>query len=245
MTDTEVDFAKLVEGPTQHKAGPELKEFPALFVKEINEGKRQITALASTDDLDRHGEIILPAAFKEKLPTYLKNPVILTSHQHRLEGGHSSVIGSAVKVWIDKKGLWVIIEFAQDTELSEEYWQLYKQKKQRALSVGFIPLEWEYQEREGKSVYVLTKVELLEISCVPVGANPEALTKAKQRKRDFVAAKKQELEDDKILAKILANEPDFDEKCQEFAEMILSVEPPEEDSFGEKEYDFVALVEAR
>ena len=80
---------------------------------------------------------------------------------------------------------------------------MLKQKKQRALSVGFIPLEWEYQERNGKRVYVYTRVELLELSCVPVGANPEALSRSKQQKRDFVAAKKQEHEDDKILAEIL------------------------------------------
>jgi len=246
MSGTEVDFVQLVEGTTGQKEGPELKEFPALFVKSIDEAKRQITALASTGDLDRHGEIILPSAFKEKLPTYLKNPVVLTSHQHRLETGHSSVVGNVVKAWIDDKGLWVVIEFAQDTELSEEYWQLYKQKKQRALSVGFIPLEWEYQEREGKSVYVHTKVELLELSCVPVGANPEALSRSKQRKADFIAAKKDEREEEKILAEIRANEPDFDEKCQEWADMILGVDPLTGSRVSEeKKYDFVRLVYAR
>jgi len=238
-----MDFASIVQGRINKKAGPEMKEFPALFVKSIDTNKRQITALASTGDLDRYGEIMEPEAFKERLPIFMKNPVILASHQHRLESGHSSVVGNVLKAWIDNQGLWVVIEFVAGTELGDEYWLLYREKKQRALSVGYIPLEGEHREINGRMVYVHTKVELLEISVVAVPANPETLTRSAQRKLDFVAAKKAEREDDKILAEIRANEPDFDEKCQEFADMILSVEPPaEEDSFGEKEYDFAALV---
>jgi len=249
MNDMEVDFAGLVNSKSGvDKMGPETKEFPALFVKSIDQGKRQITALASAATLDRYDEVMLPESFRELLPIYMKNPVVLTSHQHRLAGGHSSVVGSTIKAWIDAQGLWVIIEFATGTELSEEFWLLYSQKKQRALSVGYIPIESRYEERDGKSVLVHTKVELLEISCVAVPANREALTKSQQRKADW-------LEEKKLLAQMRKEDPDFDAKSEEFAEAILSGdydagEESEELDFagivsGESETSFIELVQGR
>lgn len=257
MNDTEVDYKMLVQGRTGvEKTGPETKEFPAsIIVKAIDQGKRQITALASAATLDRHDEVVLPEAFRELLPVYLKNPVVLTSHQHRLQTGHSSVIGTVVKAWIDSQGLWVVIEFAEGTELAEEYWQLYSQKIQRALSIGFIPIESQYEQRDGKNVLVHTKIELLELSCVPVGANREALTRSQQRKADFVAAKKEQTAEEKQyqhdLQELLEKEPNFDEKCQEFADLILnfkgSGEVPEDYDFSEAdgnetELDFAEIV---
>ena len=226
MHDTEVNFAGLVQGGTGIKAGPETKtkEFPALFVKSIDQGKRQITALASAATLDRYDEIILPEAFRKLLPVYMKNPVVCTSHQHRLQTGHSSVVGRTVKASISSEGLLVTIEFATGTELAEEYWQLYSQKIQKALSIGYMPIESQYEQRDGKNVLVHSKIELLEISCVAVPANREALTRAQQRKADWLEEKKYEAEEEKILAEMRKEDPDFDAKSSEFAEAILSGE---------------------
>jgi HK97 family phage prohead protease len=194
----EIDFKALVEriqvGERDYitrisaKGTEGYRELPSLFVKSIDEAKRQVEAVVSDASLDRDEEIILPEAFRELLGFYLRNPVIITTHQNRLETGHSSVIGQAVKVWIDKEGLHVIIWFAE-TELGNEFWYLYKNKFQRAFSVGFIPLEWKDETIEGRTVQTFTKVELLEISCVPVPVNRNALSKSKQRKADFIAAK--------------------------------------------------------
>jgi len=107
--------------------GAEYRETPSLFVKSIDEAKRQIEAVVSDASIDRMEEIILPSAFKELLGEYLKNPVIISAHQHRLETGHSSVVGQTVKAWIDKDGLHVVIWFAE-TELGNEFWYLYKNK---------------------------------------------------------------------------------------------------------------------
>ena len=256
MSDTEVNFAGLVNNKSGvDEMGPETKELPALFVKSVDQGNRQITALASAATLDRYDEVMLPEAFRELLPVYMKNPVVLTSHQHRLTGGHSSVIGSTIKAWIDSQGLWVVIEFATGTTLAEEYWQLYSQKKQRALSVGYIPIESRYEERDGKSVLVHTKIELLEISVCAVPANREALTKSQQRKADWLEEKKYEAEEEKILAELRKEDPDFDAKAEEFAEAILSGEydggeEGEDSDFagivsGENEKSFVELVQGR
>ncbi|MDD5064294.1 MAG: HK97 family phage prohead protease [Phycisphaerae bacterium] len=205
MSDKEVDFKSLVArmqtGERDYIArietkGAEFKEAQSLFVKSIDEAKRQIEAVVSTADLDRYDEIIEPEAFRETLGIYLKNPIVISSHQNRLDTGHSSVVGQVIKAWINAKGLHVIIWFAE-TELGNEFWYLYKNKFQRAFSVGFIPLEWKDETKDGRRVRIHIKVELLEISCVPVPANRNALSKSKQRKADFVAekiAQRQQLE---------------------------------------------------
>jgi HK97 family phage prohead protease len=217
--DTDVqDFKSLVErtqtGERDYVArikgkGTELfKEVQSLFVKSIDESKRQIEAVVSTADLDRYDEIIEPEAFRETLDIYLKNPIVISSHQNRLDTGHSSVVGQVIKAWIDTKGLHVIIWFAE-TELGNEFWYLYRNKFQRAFSVGFIPLEWKDEVSDGgKRVRVHTKVELLEISCVPVPANRNALSKSKQRKADFIA--------DKIAQRQLEKD------SEELAELFMS-----------------------
>jgi len=222
MSGKDTDFAALVQGRAggrDEKSGPVLKECQAL-VKSIDAKNRRITALASTANVDRDGDIIEPEAFREWLPVYMKNPVVLTTHQHRLETGQSSVIANVVDWGIDKNGLTVVIEFHDITGLAEEYWQLYSQKKQRAFSVGFTPRASEDRQVGGEWVRVYTEVEMIEISCVPVGSNREALSRSKLRKADFVAAKKDEHEDEKILAELRAENPDFDELCQEFADAL-------------------------
>ena len=189
----DVDLISLVKGrPGDEAGGPATKDWQGLFVKSIDQERRQITAVASTGEKDRDGEIILPSAFKKCLPGYMKNPVILAGHQHKLADGRSPVVGKTVKAWIDKTALHVIIEFAK-TDLAQEYWELYRDKFQRALSVGFRATRWDSEVIEGRQVSVCKEVdELYEISCVPVGANREALSRSAKRKRDFVAGKRTE-----------------------------------------------------
>lgn len=217
MDDKDVNLTDLARGTCARggqKDGPATMECQAFVVKSINQEKRQITAIASTESLDRDGEIILPSAFKNSLPAYMKNPVILACHHHRLQDGKSPVVGKAVRAWIEKKSLFVIIEFAE-TELAKEYWHLYSNKYQRALSVGFRPKQWEDELRGGQRVRVYKEVELLEISCVPIGSNPDALSRSAKRKRDFVASKRADTED-AILAELRREDPDFDKKADEF-----------------------------
>ena len=250
MFDTEVDYLSLIErvqGSEQvynqrmHEIGTEFREAQSLFVKSIDQGKRQIHAIASTGDVDRHGEIIEPSAFRELLPVYMKNPVVIASHQHRLDNGHSSVVGSVVKAWIDKAGLNVIIEFEDETELGREYWTLYSKKRQRAFSVGFNPMDWKYEERDGVKVRIYTRVELLEISCVVVGSNRGSLSKSRQRKSEFVSEKA-------LLRNMGIDEEQWEKECDEFAEALLSGEYEDgyiensEESIGASEPDYSSVI---
>jgi len=156
-------------------------KFFSAQVKSINTENRTIDIIASTSDLDRDHERILPSAFAKNIDSFKSNPVILAAHKHRLDSGSSPVIGSGIpeSIQIGSKELGLTIRFAE-TKLGNEYWQLYKDKHMKAFSVGFIPMEWK-DDRDPKygDIRIHTLSELLEISAVPVGCNRQALTRAK------------------------------------------------------------------
>ena len=209
-------------------------------VKKINEDEKTIDVIASTADKDRDGEIILPSAFKKSIKSFKNNPVILSGHQHRLPTGFSPVIGSAIPetIEITDKGLTFTMRFA-DTKNGEEHWILYRDRHQRAFSVGFIPEKWEDGKgRDSGRTY--TQVELLEVSAVPVPSNPKATARAKGYKGYFddddssgllteaIKANRQELKD--VIAECVKDH--FDEildSLEEIKDMLIpdSDESPE------------------
>jgi HK97 family phage prohead protease len=147
--------------------------------KEINAEARTIDVVASTADLDRDNEIILPSAFAKGIASFKANPVILACHQHRLSSGSSPVIGSADPdtIKITDKDLGFTMRFA-NTPLGDEYFSLYRDKHMKAFSVGFIPKAWEDFNDGQIRGRRFTNVELLEVSAVPVPANPNAVARA-------------------------------------------------------------------
>lgn len=206
-----------------------------LQVKQINQEDNTIEAIASTDDLDRDNEIIKPSAFKN-LKQYLRdNPAVLASHLHRLWDGSSPLIANVVEAKLTDEGLWVKIQFHLLTRLSQEYWELYVNKKQRALSVGFIPVEGDFEIVNDRRVYVYTEVELLEISCVPIGSNRAALARVagffedENAKQEIIEAVK--VLQDEQFGKILKAVTDhLDEKFEEIKSIIIS----DSDGFAEE-----------
>jgi HK97 family phage prohead protease len=211
------DFASIVtEDKSIGQEGPEHKELSGLFVKSIDLKKRQIRVLASSADLDADSERILPQGIK--LERFLANPVILAAHKHRLDDGRPPVIGKAAKVWVDKVGLWVIIEFAK-TALAEEYWQLYRDGYMKAVSIGFIDIRGHNViESDGRHVRIWDETELLELSCVAIGSNPEALVRSKQ---NFVQGKREQRERAALLRSLGKTEEQFGQDCLEYAEALM------------------------
>jgi len=149
-------------------------------VKSIDKENRRITVCISKAEIDRHNERIEISAITEALALYATNPVVLGDHQHRLSTGKSSVIGHAppesFKVLENEVDVDIIFSV---TENAETYWINYRDGHQKAVSIGFIDLEWRLDEEDGRKVFVSIKIELLELSCVAVGANRGALLKAK------------------------------------------------------------------
>lgn len=129
----------------------------------IDEEKRIVDGvIGSTGLIDRQGESINPEGWS--LDNFKKNPIILFGHDY-----YSLPIGKALKVWVEEGKLMFTIKFSSKP-FAQDVFDLIKEGMLNAVSVGFIPLKW-----DEKGDYTFAEQELLELSVVPVPANPEAL----------------------------------------------------------------------
>lgn len=146
----------------------------ALSVRTIDSASRSITAIASTDAVDAYGEIVDQGTWD--LKRYESNPVVLFAHDSR-----ELPIGRCTSVGVEGGQLKCRIQFLTPdaNPKAEQVWQAVRQGALRAISVGFIPREVREEKRDGRAVTVLSDNELLEISVVPIPANPEALMRAR------------------------------------------------------------------
>lgn len=140
------------------------KIFSDITVKSSDDGQIKIAGWASTSSIDRHGDVILPKAWRGGIKSYKANPVLLYNHNH------SKVIGKATNVSVDdEKGLYI------EAEIDDRWENAYQIEKGylKTFSVGFrIPkggAEWEDDK------FVIKKAELLEVSIVTIPANPSAI----------------------------------------------------------------------
>lgn len=124
------------------------------------------------DSIDQNGWV---------LKNFKKNPVILWGHNVREE---KPPIGKAIKVWIDGAGkkarLMFNVKFDMQDKFAAEVYRKIKDGFLNTVSVGFAPMESEPMELEnpfGGRVFLAQ--ELLELSFVPVPANPEAVVALK------------------------------------------------------------------
>jgi phage head maturation protease len=141
---------------------------------------RTIRFVASDETVDRYGDIIRASGWQ--LSNYAKNGPLLFAHDSR-----SPPIGTA-KAWIDGTRLMADATFLEEgvSEFADEIWRITDAGALKASSVGFLPLDWKlirgepdengYQPVTG---YEFISQELLELSVVPVPANPAALALAR------------------------------------------------------------------
>lgn len=159
----------------------QVKKILNSIVKDINESERTLTAMVSTDGIDRMDEVLDPKG--ADLRNYRRNPVVLWAHDY-----NTPPIGKAL--WIKKSGNGLLskVQFA-NTEFGKEIFELYKGGFLSAFSVGFIPKKVDTPELDGdksskgkrKPRRIFKEWEVLEYSAVPVPANPEALSLAMQK----------------------------------------------------------------
>jgi HK97 family phage prohead protease len=151
----------------------------------FNDDERSFVAWASKSVLDRDGEIIAADAWD--VDNFRRNPVILWAHDYS-----GKPLAKALWVKTQKNGMKFKPQFAPTDEGRETY-MLYREGYLNAFSVGFIPNDFEEDEDQmvsfvgwfggkyEKPLLTYTDAELLEISCVPVPACPDALV---ERMRD-------------------------------------------------------------
>lgn len=172
--------------------------FQVLFKKAVasfDEEKKSviIEGYASTEEQDRHGDIVAPEAFSKALGVYMKNPVILL--QHDLD----KPIGKVIRAEARDDGLFVRAEvFHEETIESIENGVL------KAFSIGFYPLlvvaknvengeelpldQWQnlgFEEMSKFSPYI-KELELVEISIVSVPSNRNSLFTLAKSLKSFI-----------------------------------------------------------
>lgn len=166
--------------------------FEMKSVKADNGGK--FTAVASSLALDREMEVLIPRGML--IENFMVNPVMLLIHNYR-----ELAVGKVLAIRVTDEIVEIDFEFA-DTDEGRKLRYLYENGFMRAFSVGFYPYKWIDLEEtsdikeivielpDGKtftldvSKYkirprrIISQWELLEVSPVPVPANPEAVLRS-------------------------------------------------------------------
>lgn len=150
-------------------------------LKSFDDEKRSFEAIASSEAIDRDGDILTLDGWDFK--NFKKNPVLLWAHD-----AYSLPIGKVADVWIDGKFMKFRPEFMSKelNPFAEQVYQMYKAGFLRSFSVRFDPSKWEdiTPEKTPKQGEIVRygrrylKKELLEISCVNIPANPQAIKSA-------------------------------------------------------------------
>lgn len=143
-------------------------------VRAVNGASRSARFVASSETVDSYGEIVEQSWVLDRFKT---NPVVLYNH---MRFGSDLPIGTA-EVEMVRGQLECVITFASEkaNPMAERCWALVQENVLRAVSVGFRPRTVRTEVRDGEDVIVLAQNELYEISVTPIGANPDALSKAK------------------------------------------------------------------
>lgn len=148
-------------------------------IRSIDAEHRTITFAASTETVDRMGDIIRVGGWDYR--NYMKNPVFLFGHNSRdLPVGKTI----AIQVETNPPALVHTVQFAKKSEYekADTVFKLYQGGYMSAVSVGFMPTKKPKMridpETEKFLGYEFDGQELLELSAVPVPANPDALARA-------------------------------------------------------------------
>lgn len=138
------------------------------FTKELPTADEKIESIyiegyASTNDVDRAGDIVPKSVWEDGIKNYLKNPIVLAQHDH------DDPIGRMVEHKIDDKGLWIKARISAAAEV----FNLIKDGVLTAFSIGFRVLDAEYNS--ATELFVIKELELMEISVVSVPCNQNTL----------------------------------------------------------------------
>lgn len=130
-----------------------------------------ISGIANMAKEDRMSDLILKEAWQ--VDNYKNNPVILFNHCY------DNLVGRATDIQATDNGLEITAQIGDPeagyelTDIQKNTRSLLAQGILKAFSVGFFPLEAEYDETNNR--FVITKAELLEVSLVSVPCQQESL----------------------------------------------------------------------
>lgn len=142
-------------------------------------GATTTTFLASTGGEARDGHVIDQRGWQ--LDEYRANPVVLWAHD-----GSQPPIGRAVRAEVVGDGLEIEVAWDEGTDLGRTVARQYREGYLHAVSVGWQPLQATprraldpaHPAYSAQGGLLFERSVLLELSAVPVGADPMALARA-------------------------------------------------------------------
>ena len=146
-----------------------------------------IRFVASTSDIARDGFIIDAAGWD--LANFKRNPVVQWAHNY-----FEPPIGKVTHIEVKDDQLLADVVFDQNDEFARKIESKYRNGILNAVSVGFDIKQLE--PAQGEQPMRATKTELLELSAVPVPADPGALAIRQQRGFRALGAELLKLADD-------------------------------------------------
>lgn len=142
------------------------RAFVNFEIKALDEDARTLEGWATTPEVDRMGDIVLPKGAEYELPI----PFLL-------DHDHSQVVGEVDRVEVSDKGIkfWAsiksITEEGDAKTLCDKAWSYIKHGLRKAVSIGFRPLEFDVLPNGGLK---FTSWEWYELSAVGIPAQPGA-----------------------------------------------------------------------
>jgi HK97 family phage major capsid protein/HK97 family phage prohead protease len=129
-----------------------------------------IEAMASTPDVDRGGDVVLPTAFAKTMPEFMKNPVMFFNHNPML------TIGQVLEYKIGEDGLWIRGGIDGGTQAGKEVAHLIRVGIIKSMSFSYRNLEVEAGQDDSPST--IKELEVFEIGPVSIPMNTQALIEA-------------------------------------------------------------------
>jgi hypothetical protein len=169
---------------------------------------RSVTFVASDESVDRYGDIIRVSGWD--LRNYEKNGPLLFGHN-----SSEPAIGEAV-AWVEGTRLLARATFWPEgtSDFVDELWRITEAGGNKAVSVGFLPTKapnyiWaddDPKHEKWPTGYEFVGQELLELSVVPVPANPMALALARSLHLSEATQRRLLIFDERASARVAAQQ---------------------------------------
>lgn len=191
----------------------------------------RISGYASTFDRipDSYGDVIAKGAFAESLESWrAKGLPIPLLFGHRVDDPHMN-IGAVDEAGEDERGLFFEARFDAESETAQYCRKLVKEGRISQFSFAFDVLdEGDAELEDGTKVRELRKLDIYEISLVPIPANPRATV-------EDVKAAEPESKAGRVLSK--SNEDDLREAMSLIEGVLAKLEGDQPAAPGEEEGD--------
>lgn len=119
------------------------------------------------NEVDSYGDVVLDGAYVN-LGEFVREGFVSFGHDHA-----GMPIGYVESAREDSRGLFVSMRF-HGTALAREAWKVAAERMEAGrtvgLSIGYLPVKWRYEERDGRRVRLLEALELKEFSLVTMPA---------------------------------------------------------------------------